>query len=111
MADGGGNGKGKVLAGCSCVSLVVFLGLTLFINFGIAAISSSAPPEVATMLASVAAFGSYLTGPCCSLSGVGLIVVSRPTCARWCMICWSSWKKTYNVTVFAWKRSLLDIPW
>lgn len=73
MADGGGGGKGKILAGCGCVSMVVFLSLTLFIQFGLAAVAT-AVPDLAEVTAVIAQFGTFVTGPCCCISTVIFIV-------------------------------------
>ena len=73
MADGGGGGKGKILAGCGCISMVLFFSLSMFIQFGIAAVAS-AVPDLAEVLTVIAQFGSFVTGPCCCLSGVAFII-------------------------------------
>jgi hypothetical protein len=72
MASGSGN-SGKIVAGCSCLSMVLFLAIILFIQFGYAALATAVPD--------VAQYGAAAIGPlgivsniCCCLSGVGMVV-------------------------------------
>jgi hypothetical protein len=72
MAASGGN-AGKIVAGCSCLTMVVCLAVIVFINVGWTMLATQAPE--------LAQYGSIVMGPvawvdycCCSLSGLGMIV-------------------------------------
>ncbi|MFT5679992.1 MAG: hypothetical protein ACI8RZ_000897 [Myxococcota bacterium] len=72
MASGASTG-GKVLTGCSCLSIFIFLALSTFIQFGLQIAYEMAPDQsqLWSLLGGPAALGF---NACCCVSGVGLIV-------------------------------------
>ena len=72
MATGSGN-SGKIVAGCSCLSMVLFLTIILFIQFGYAALVNTVP-DVAQYGAIIAGPVAWVSDACCCLSGVGMVV-------------------------------------
>lgn len=75
MADGGSN-KGKFVAGCSCLSMLFFLALIIFINFGMAVVVQAVDndPTVVTVAGILTSFGAWISDVCCCLSGVGVVI-------------------------------------
>lgn len=73
MADGGGGGKGKILAGCGCISLLFFSVMTTLFQVALMPIREAAP-EAAPIIDTLIAYGTFFTGPCCCLSGVAFII-------------------------------------
>ena len=72
MAAGSGKGP-KFLAGCSCLSMVFFLGLIVAIKF-LLPFLSDALPDLAVVWGIVGGIGGYVADGCCCLSGVGLVI-------------------------------------
>ena len=72
MASGASTG-GKVLTGCSCLSIMIFFILSAFTAFGLEVAMQELPNlnELWYILAGPASWGF---NACCCLSGVGLIV-------------------------------------
>ncbi len=72
MASGASTG-GKVLTGCSCLSILIFFALSAFVQFGLQFAYEAAPDlyQLWGLLAGPAALGF---NACCCLSGVGFIV-------------------------------------
>ena len=64
---------GKILSGCSCLSIVVFLVLGIFIQFGLDA-AYNAAPDLAELWALLGGPVGLLFNGCCCLSGVGFII-------------------------------------
>jgi hypothetical protein len=72
MADGGSN-KGKFVAGCSCLSVVFFLFLIMFIQFGLSIVVEQVP-DIAVAASVISGVGAYISYSCCCLSGVGMVI-------------------------------------
>jgi len=71
MASGASTG-GKVLTGCSCLSILFFLVFSAFVQFGLP-LAWEALPELAALWSGLA-MASIGFNLCCCVSGVGLIV-------------------------------------
>ena len=72
MASGASTG-GKVLTGCSCLSILFFFVMSAFVQFGLSFAYEMVPDlyQLWGLLGGPAALGF---NACCCVSGVGLIV-------------------------------------
>ena len=68
MATGTGKGP-RILAGCSCLSMVFFLGVIVAINF-LLPVLARALPDLGTLWGFLGGIGAYAADGCCCLSGV-----------------------------------------
>lgn len=68
----------KIAAGCFGCLALVFLGLAVAWGFIVTALSpvlADMPPDAAAATGSALAWGSYLNGGCCCLSGLLAVVL------------------------------------
>ena len=70
MASGN---TGKIIAGCSCLAMVLCLTIILIINFALVPLATQFP-DLAVMWAFLGGMGSWISYGCCCLSGAGMLV-------------------------------------
>lgn len=70
MAAGGRGFLAKVVAGCSGCLVIVFLALVIAFRMLPRWAPDTVPPEALR----VVGWGQYLSGACCCVAGVGLVI-------------------------------------
>jgi hypothetical protein len=74
MADGGGGGIGKYLAGCGCLTWLGCMFLSIFLSVGWGFVASLLPADLVSMIAFAITPVSGLSGLCgCLGFFVGLV--------------------------------------